>query len=285
MKKKLYDISQKIDKLNLEILKKIKEITDRLQIDYFIVGATVRDMILNYVYNIIIYRKTNDIDFAVRVRSWDEYNLLAKEIEKAGFKKNERILHRYTYNGMIIDFIPFGNISGDDNTIIWPEKDVKEMNVIGFDDAYMNSSEILIQNNPEIIIKVASVESLVMLKIFTWNDRATNIRLKDAKDIYLIITTYLDGGNLDRLLEEHSDLFEGEVDYELSGARLLGRDITKVTSEKVMQSMLEILKDEKLVTLANEMSQYEGINLERDEKSDRCEELLRIFLQGLTDKI
>ena len=35
---------------------------------------------------------TNDIDFAVSVRSWSEYNLLISEIEKSGFTKSEQIL-------------------------------------------------------------------------------------------------------------------------------------------------------------------------------------------------
>ena len=47
---------------------------------------------------------------------------------------------------MIIDFIPFGGISTKDDTIKWPDdKDDKEMNVIGFDDALMNTEDILIK--------------------------------------------------------------------------------------------------------------------------------------------
>ncbi len=286
MRKKLLDISKKIDKLDLEILKKIKEITDKLEIDFFIVGAYVRDLILNYIYGIEIYRKTNDIDFAVRIGSWDEYNLLVNELDIAKFKKHDRILHRYTYNGMIIDFIPFGDISSDEDTISWPDKDNKEMNVIGFDDAYTNTEDILIQSDPDIIIKAASVECLVMLKIFAWNDRAADLRLRDAKDLYLIIDTYLDAGNQERLINEHIDIMEATEDYELSGARLLGRDISIVASDKVRITILELLHSDKLNSLANEMSQYEVINLDGDdEKLEWCKKLLRSLLEGLEDEI
>ncbi len=279
----MYDISQKIDKFNLEILIKIKEITDKLKIDYFIVGATVRDIILNYVYDIIIYRATNDIDFAVRIRNWDEYKLLVGEIEKAGFVKDERIIHRYRYNGMIIDFIPFGLTK--DDIIVWPDKDKKEMNILGFEDAFVNTEEILIQVDPEVIIKAASVESLVMLKIFSWNERPVDTRLKDAKDLYLIITTYLKAGNEERLYD-HPDIVEQAEDYELSGAILLGRDLLKIVSDKVLQSLLKILTSDKLIILAKEMSQYEGIYLENDdEKREWCEKLLKSLLQGLINKV
>ena len=48
----MLDISRKIDKLDLEILLKVKAIADNLKIDFFIVGAYVRDIILNWgMYN------------------------------------------------------------------------------------------------------------------------------------------------------------------------------------------------------------------------------------------
>ncbi|MCJ7690980.1 MAG: nucleotidyl transferase AbiEii/AbiGii toxin family protein [Clostridiaceae bacterium] len=279
----MYDISQKIDKFNLEILIKIKEITDKLKIDYFIVGATVRDIILNYVYDIIIYRATNDIDFAVRIRNWDEYKLLVGEIEKAGFVKDERIIHRYRYNGMIIDFIPFGLTK--DDVIVWPDKDRQKMNVIGFNDAFVNREDILIQTDPEIVIKAASVECLAMLKIFSWNERSIHLRLSDAKDLYLIITTYLKAGNEERLFD-YPDIVEQAEDYELSGAILLGRDMSKIISGKVLQSLLDILRDDTLALLANDMSRYELIYRESDdEKREWCEKLLKSLLQGLINKV
>jgi len=282
----LLDISKKIDKLDLEILLKVKAITNKLQIDFFIVGAYVRDLILNYIYGIEIYRATNDIDFAVRVATWDEYLMLVEQIEKMGFRKNEMILHRYTYKGMIIDFIPFGDISSENDKVSWPEKEVKEMNVMGFDDAYLNTEVVLIETNPDITIKAATIECLVMLKIFAWNDRAVDLRLKDAKDLYLIINSYLEAGNQERLFNEHIDIVEATKDYELSGARLLGRDISNVASGKVMKNILELLHSDKLDMLASEMSQYEGIHLDNDDdKLELCEKLLESLLAGLEDEV
>lgn len=281
----MLDISKKIDKFNLEILIKIKEIADNLRIDFFIVGATVRDMILNYVYGITIYRRTNDIDFAVRVNNWKEYDRLTSEIEEAGFAKSERIKHRYSYKGMILDFIPFGGISTKEDTITWPyDKDNKEMNVIGFDDAFVSTEDILIQTEPDIIVKAASIEGLAMLKIISWNDRAIDKRIKDARDLYLILTTYLQAGNDDRLFAEHTDIIEMAIDYELTGAILLGRDIAVTASDKVKSILLEILNDDKLNKLADGMSQYEGLSFEKDETKDKCLVLLKNLRMGLEDK-
>ncbi|MEJ2196496.1 MAG: hypothetical protein P8X73_16790 [Ignavibacteriaceae bacterium] len=185
-----------------------------------------------------------------------------------------------------MDFIPFGDVSTKDETIAWPDKDEKEMNLIGFDDAYMNTENILIQKDPKIFVRAASVECLVMLKIFSWNDRSTPIRLKDAKDLYLIITTYLKAGNEQRLFNEHQDLIEKAKDYDLSGARLLGRDINKSVSEKVLNNLLGILDADKLNNLATEMAEYEVIARDtKDEKIEWCESLLQNLKLGMTDEV
>lgn len=285
MRQRLYDISEKIDKLNLSAIKKIKDLADKSHIDFFLVGATVRDMILNYVYNIRVYRATNDIDFAVRVKGWEEYYKLVSEVEKNGFRKDERIPHRYYYDGLIIDFIPFGEIEDKNNLITWQDNDKRNMNVIGFDDAFKNTEDILVQKNPDILIRTASVEGLVMLKIFSWNDRPADLRIKDAKDLYLIFSTYLEVGNLERLFE-HQDIVEQTTDYELSGAMLLGRDIKESASDKVYASLLKILEDDTLNSLAQDMSRFENLHKEsNDEKVEWCMELLKAFKTGLTGKI
>ena len=242
-------------------------------------------MILNYVYDIKVYRATNDIDFAVRVKSWEEYDKLIDEVEKAGFRKDERIAHRFYTEALIIDFIPFGEITDKNTNITWQDNDKKEMNVIGFEDAFANTEELLIQTEPNVIVQAASVESLVMLKIFAWNDRSAEMRLKDAMDLYLIVSTYLRAGNEERLFEDHTDIVTETVDYELTGARLLGRDIARVASDEVKSSLLNILSDDKLNLLASEMAQYEGLSFERDEKVEKCLELLNNLIMGLEDQI
>lgn len=52
----MLDISKKIDGLNLEILKTVKEIADKINIEFYLVGATNRDIILNYIY-VLVQRK------------------------------------------------------------------------------------------------------------------------------------------------------------------------------------------------------------------------------------
>jgi hypothetical protein len=51
MKKKLLDLSGKIEKLEIEVLKSISNCADGLSIAYFIVGAMARDLVFG-VYDI-----------------------------------------------------------------------------------------------------------------------------------------------------------------------------------------------------------------------------------------
>lgn len=95
------------------------------------------------------------------------------------------------------------------------------MSVLGFDDEFGNTEDLIIQTEPEIIIRMATTECLVMLKLFSWNERSSTERIRDAKDLYLIIKNYLRAGNEKRLFDEQPDLLEIAEDYELSRARLL----------------------------------------------------------------
>jgi predicted nucleotidyltransferase len=82
------------------------------------------------------------------------------------------------------------------------------------------------------------------MKIVSWNDGYPN-RRKDAGDLALIISKYLDAGNSERIFNEHPDLLELEdFDYVIAGARLLGRDIETILSSDLKDKVLEVLDKE-----------------------------------------
>jgi len=153
MTKKLFDISGKIDEHRLEIITLIKKACDSLDIPFFIVGATARDIILEYIYSIKIYRATNDIDFGIRIEDWDKYNALITALLKdSRFSKDERIEHRLVYDEVYpVDIIPFGKITSSDGTFIWP-KDKNEFTVLGFEEAYNNSDLVRMRKMPSSLL-------------------------------------------------------------------------------------------------------------------------------------
>ena len=66
--------------------------------------------------------------------------------------------------------------------------------------------------------------------------------IKDSVDIATLLKYYSDAGNDERMFDEHSDLVEIEnFEFELSGARMLGRDMAKIMSPQTKGMVLDIL--------------------------------------------
>ena len=96
----------------------------------------------------------------------------------------------------------------------------------------------------------------------------------------------MEAGNQQRLYEEHSDIFNKVDDYEIGGARLLGRDIANIAGSNVLRYLHKILKDDKLNALAKDMAKFEGLHLDdEDTKTEKCKELLLSLCNGLEDNV
>lgn len=239
----MLDISTKIDPFTLEVLTLVSKITDALKMDFFVIGATARDIIFNLIHGIKIQRGTNDIDFSVRVRNWEDYSKLTKALQENNFSPS-KVVHRFTYKTIpSIDIIPFGEISINSATIKWPDKEEKEMSIVGFEECYLDSETVRIQTNPPIDIKVASTRGLVLMKLISWKDGSLS-RSRDALDVAYIIKNYIEVGNMERLQSEHNDLITEQFDFELTGAILLGRDISKMTKPATCEFIINMLEEE-----------------------------------------
>ncbi len=210
-----------------------------------LVGATARDLILEWGYDIHPYRGTRDIDLGVRVSGWDQFDALKTALLATGKFNKTRSTHRLQYNaGYPIDIIPFGEISEPGQRIEWPPDQDIHMNVAGFEDAYLHSITVILRNDPCLEIQVASLASQIVLKLIAWKDRGRGDN-RDAIDIAQIIKQYGPTVNMDRLYEEESEVMElEEHDIDLAGARLLGRDIAKSTGTKLRTTVLRILEEE-----------------------------------------
>ena len=285
MSGKLLDISERIDSFNLEILQLIKTIADSLKLEFFVVGATALDMTLNLCHGLGINRKTNDVDFCIRIGKWEDFENLSVAVINKGFEEDDNIMHRFYYKDYQIDLIPFGNVAGRNYTFEWPDKNKKEFSVIGVEEAFTNSDSMIIHKNPEVIIRFSSLPGLIILKLFAWHENFDR-RIRDAGDIYIIITKYLEAGNQDRLFEQHPDIIEKEKDYELAGARLLGRDINAITNHNTIRSMLKILESENdFNSLTSDMFQGEVYSSDNNSKYDKITSLLNSLVKGLKDKV
>lgn len=68
------DLSSKVPREHVDVIRRVVRTATNLGLTrLFIVGAQARDLILQYAYNIAVRRATNDIDFAIVVESWDQF--------------------------------------------------------------------------------------------------------------------------------------------------------------------------------------------------------------------
>jgi predicted nucleotidyltransferase len=130
-----------VDPITIEILREVAAAAEAEGIEHMLVGATARDVLLTHVFGLEVRRATHDVDFAVAVKDWEQFEalragLLARKTFKEGGGAKQRLYYKgetgeYDYH---IDLVPFGAISKGSNEIAWPPDLKTIMNVAGYED-------------------------------------------------------------------------------------------------------------------------------------------------------
>lgn len=271
-----------LDPAALEILRAVTDEAAAAGIECMIVGAAARDILLTHVFGIPPRRATHDVDFAVAVESWAQFEQLKAALSaREGFALSERMKQRLYYGGEEkerghpLDLVPFGGIATDRNEIAWPPDMAVTMNVAGYQEV-LRSAE-LVELAPGFIARVASLPGLAILKLVAWSDRGA-ANPKDAQDLYQIMTRYADAGNTDRLYEaEYVLLEDARYDPEIAGVCLLGKDTARLASEATYEQLIKILEQD-----------YDRLAIEMvksirhvDDAQDKVEVRLQQFKAGM----
>lgn len=253
------------------LFEQINAVCSQLSAGFFIAGATAREVLLHHVYGRKMGRRTRDIDIAVFVESWQQFNDLKEALVAQGATRITGNAHRLEWHQTEIDIIPFGNIV-ENNRLTWPPEHVIVMSVDGFQEAFANSVNIRLSSG--CLIPFCTLPGLTLLKIFAWRDRR-NTGTKDALDLYTIINTY---GKLEdeRIYEEPIDIDFYQGDPDRMGAFLLGNDIAHILCAEIATvtiPQLQAMQDEKLID--DIASQYTG------DSAARIEQLVEDFWAGV----
>lgn len=90
------------------------------EIDFYVVGAVARDIVLGMINNKRVRRKTDDLDIAIMIRDWDTFERVNSALSGLPeFTKSSRQKQRFHYkNHLILDIIPFGEIPGSTGLFI-----------------------------------------------------------------------------------------------------------------------------------------------------------------------
>lgn len=259
------DFSQKRDLLPLaRLVSALRAVARPANVEFFLMGAAARDLMLRHAYNVEPKRLTEDVDFAVMVRDWDMFEALRSSLIASGefVPRLGPATHRLRFkDGLPLDIVPFGGIERADRTIAWPPDHATVYDCFGAREALDASVPVFLPEGVQ--LRVASIPALALLKVTAWQDRKHTHPGRDAPDLLLYLKTYLDCGNLDRATTEHRDLFDAEAyDYEGAGARLLARDLVKLLDEAAIRRVVEILSPEADEDGPLLLAQQSGMDLE-----------------------
>jgi predicted nucleotidyltransferase len=186
-------------------------------VDVLLVGAMARDLLLHHAYGVPIARATQDVDLALAMANWAEFDslreaLLSSDDFSAGRPAGHRLLHQ---SSVPIDLIPFGGVERPDGTIVWPD-DESVMVVLGFREARVTAIELVLPEGQR--IPTVSLPILAILKLVAWSERYVHAPRKDSSDLFLILQNYLNKENTERLYRDAAHLLEAEdFDYDARG--------------------------------------------------------------------
>lgn len=214
----------------------------------YIVGASARDIAMKVLKLDASSRRTQDLDVAIMLENWADFDDLAQRLELNRFKRY-RNTQKFYYKGMDgnldyeIDVVPFGNIA-ENEMIKWPPDGNPELSVRCFTDIMGQAIDIHIEDSA--IVKIAPIAGQFLIKLDTWNDRHLKTD-KDAADMFVILDRYYD-----YTLEYYPEKF-AETDLDIVGdnasiydvqAYLLAVDATRLLSEKNLRFYVDLIAGE-----------------------------------------
>ncbi|MEN8228591.1 MAG: nucleotidyl transferase AbiEii/AbiGii toxin family protein [Bacteroidota bacterium] len=211
-------------------------------IDFYLVGATARDVWMKGIHDLPPKRATSDIDFGIMIKdSFVFDDLKSYLIEEEGFipsKGNEFVL--IWKDKSQVDLIPFGDLESE-GIVTVKGTGFTSMNVEGFKEVYEQASEEIITEDQQ--FKVCTLPGIVILKLIAWDDRP-EVRRDDIDDIAEIIKNYFHL-NDEVIFEQHSDLFTDDIELDEVASQFLGREIGKIVSgnPKLVERIKGILEN------------------------------------------
>jgi predicted nucleotidyltransferase len=222
-----------------ELLHELADSFGSVGTEFYVIGATARDIILRQLANTTSGRKTRDLDIAIAIPRWEVFDQIQKRLIAEGFEKSRDMYQRFYYKDYELDVVPYGMIAKEDDYIYWPPEEEIAMSVKGFDEVLSDAITISVDGIYD--IKIASLPGLFVLKFNAWIDRQLMTE-KDATDMSFIIANYF-FANVDRGV--HTEVFDWvDFDEYVTGAYWLAWDIVSFLKNSQIQYYRNLISSE-----------------------------------------
>ena len=242
----------RIEPDDLALLREISAVCETCGVQWMLIGALARDILLDRLADMSAGRATDDVDIAVTVPSWNDFDALKAAFAKSGLFEPTTTAHRLRgmsggpFEARRIDIVPFGEQIQDGPMLRWPPDQTTVMSVVGFVDAFDASLEITIDG---LRFRVVSVPGLAALKLAAWLDRHHETT-KDAVDFDRLLRTYEYVIGTERLYNAENDALE-LTDYDVAAAAavIFGTDVRRIASEPTLARLESLFIDDRLRAL------------------------------------
>lgn len=204
-------------------------------LDYYLIGAFVRDLWTNHIATIQSPRATYDLDFAVLINTRNEFEQLVEFlVVNENFTRHTEPYRLIASNGSIIDIIPFGATENEVSIAVGGKRLVY-LSVFGTREVTNHAA--VVEGN----FKVISLPGFCILKLISWSENPG--RAKDLEDFYFVLNNYSEIFTDELYLPVNLELVEQCAEFRFAGARLLGRQMAEITqkSEQLNTRISELL--------------------------------------------
>lgn len=231
--------SEKIaNPLLVDLLKKLTGCFGRMNREFYVIGATARDIIVQQLIDTTSGRKTRDLDIAIAIPDWSVFDEIKGALVANGFQKSRHKHQRFYYGDYELDIVPYG-VAKEDDYIYWPPEEEIAMSVKGFNEVL--SEAITVNIDDEFDIKIASLHGLFLLKFNAWLDRNLETS-KDAEDMSFILSNYF-MANLDRNV--YSEVYDWKrFDEYIVGGYWLAHDLLLLLNKEQIAYYKECIEKE-----------------------------------------
>ena len=160
----------------------------QLGADVYVVGAAARDIALRLLKVTNTPRRTMDLDVAVMLQDWGQYERLTGILLQNHFVKAQE-KQRFFYLGsnerirFEVDIVPFGAIAVDE-IVAWPPEGSPVMSVRCIKDVLQAADKVTVDG--DFTFRLASLSGQFLIKLDTWCDRRMTTK-KDAADMAFLL--------------------------------------------------------------------------------------------------
>lgn len=258
-----------------EILTIVATVVEQLEIDanihpsdIMVIGAHARDIVHSGLGLGGPPRRTDDVDLALALSSWDDYRPIPRIYQRLGDSDI-----RFRIAGVPVDVMPFGPQLERPPGVVTPPPRKEGWTVAGFQDVHRSAQHVLLGSGRS-TVRVPSPAGYTALKMRSWADRTAQHDTKDAQDLAVSCYWYTESSTVQNELYETAPgqelLITHAWDQDLAAVALLSAHVAEILSLPIKTDLASDWRTSDLELLARDFASTSGVHWTADRTRRRA---------------